>query len=434
MNAYKILSEMHDQKKWKELVREASDAIVRWPKNEAYWCFLAVGQFNIGMVSESFLSLDQALLIRKNYTWAILRKYDFLSAINENQLALNFLNDVCSSKEFAVDDIVHATLADKASAASSYSEGVNANQRRYNDIQEFKAVNQCIVVQIFNKADTVFKLLNSLINCRATSKFNLIIVQDNSCGSKNEKIYETQVDEVFKLVGEFYPKLVMKFASVRFTRTPRNLGTCRTCEYALDLAIRDHDRVILIEDDVVFSPDAFEWFEFALTKVEESSEILMACGESIYFNDVTGKATQDDIERVKDVADDIGAESLYGFVKFAPSSCFASTKTKIKEISGIRGLPRGDVMLCQYMVDKGLNCIMPVVPRASDIGMHNDRGYSVALHGKEKVDEKRSYLFSKATDFLVMKEIKKGASDLFLYSREFKYSLESDVVKNLKQN
>ena len=69
-----------------------------------------------------------------------------------------------------------------------------------------------------------------------------------------------------------------------------------------------------------------------------------------------------------------------------PSACFATTYSCWAEFGTTRGAARGDVLLCQRTKDEKRGCVFPIVPRAKDVGMLHDNGFSVTILTKDRVE------------------------------------------------
>ena len=159
-----------------------------------------------------------------------------------------------------------------------------------------------------------------------------------------------------------------------------------TCKSALDYAFRNHDFAVLIEDDIVLSSDALLWFdEVRDLGLLETQNNWAAAGESIFF-DARGKTISHAlVERSMRIVEEQQLINKFTIHDFVPSACFGTTRRWWTEFGYTRGEPRGDVSLCRRTKDEGRGCVFPVVPRAKDVGMLHDYGFSVTIHTKEGV-------------------------------------------------
>jgi hypothetical protein len=82
-------------------------------------------------------------------------------------------------------------------------------------------------------------------------------------------------------------------------------------------------------------------------------------------------------------------------LEFVPSTCFMTTREIWKICANIRSFTRGPESLTQFLKPLERKTLAPLVPRASDVGMLHELGYSVAMLGAENVKEiKQTYLLS----------------------------------------
>jgi hypothetical protein len=202
------------------------------------------------------------------------------------------------------------------------------------------------------------------------------------------------------------------FASTKVLSNPSNFGTCRTCMVAVDYAAARHDRIILTEDDTLFSCDTFKWFEsaFALDSFK-SEDVWAISGESIFFDAQDRILPEDYAELARKYAVENALGHSYIKFNFVPSTCFGTTAEKWKEFGSTRGLPLGDEDVCKRCASEQKFCLFPIVPRVADLGMLHPDGYSVLIHSAAGVTSIKSTYLS--TDDLPPNEIE---GDLVAFS------------------
>lgn len=257
-------------------------------------------------------------------------------------------------------------------------------------------LNPTVVVQCFNKPDTLQAVCRSLLCCKSSRYFNLIIWSDSPIGSHNEDRYAPAYQQVLALIDSLRLDFERAFASVEILGNTVNLGPYRTCKLALDHAFRNSDFTIFAEDDAIFETDALEWF-LACAQTEEfrSGRVWAIAGESIFF-DARGK-TVDTAFRAAATEFAIDEQLIDKFTEnsFIPSTCFATSAHHWAEIGVTRGETNGDVTLCKRCENEGKTCIQPIIARVRDVGMLHDLGYSVSIHTKAGIQEiKNTYLAS----------------------------------------
>lgn len=278
-----------------------------------------------------------------------------------------------------------------------------------------------IVVQCYNKADTTAQTLLALMECEKADLFDLVIWQDSEIGNGKAPIHAPQRQGTTDLVNALLPMLERVFKSVEFKQNESNLGCYETCRLSIDYAFRDHEYVIFVEDDGVFSKDALNWFLAARNFKEFSDPACRAVtGESIYFNSGNVVAPRKFRQKIIEGANKTTIGLDYITLNFVTSTVFAVDAEKWNKIREVRGQINGDVTLCEICREENLFCIFPIVPRVDDIGMRHAQGYSVGIHAAENVSDKNTYMTS---------------DDLVLYEGEFKpYTASKGRLYDLTAN
>jgi tetratricopeptide (TPR) repeat protein len=243
------------------------------------------------------------------------------------------------------------------------------------------------VVQCFVKADTLQGLLESLLRCAGRDDTSLIIWQDSTCGSRREAEFVPAAEGVHAYVVDFVREHGRSFHSVDYRLNDRNLGPYSTCKAALDFAFERHDFAVLLEDDIILSSDALRWFnQVRDLGLLTNQNAWAVAGQSIFFDARKKEVTPAFVQRAAEIARQQDLVSKFTIHDFVPSACFATTRRWWTEFGATRGEPRGDVLLCQRTKEEGRGCVFPIVPRAKDVGMLHDYGFSVTIHTKEGVD------------------------------------------------
>src|SRR5262249_54457704 len=93
-----------------------------------------------------------------------------------------------------------------------------------------------VVVQCFNKADTLHGLLGSLLRCEGCHAVNLIIWRDGVRGGRREAEFLPACETVHALILEFIREQGGNFRSIDYRFNDQNLGPYATCKVALDFA------------------------------------------------------------------------------------------------------------------------------------------------------------------------------------------------------
>ncbi len=251
-----------------------------------------------------------------------------------------------------------------------------------------------LIVQCYIKVDTLDALCKSLVECSELENFNLIFWVDKV---KTTSVYTGDSDAnaaVFDYIASFCTDFDHLFASIEVKSNDVNLGTCKTCQSALDYAFQSYDFVAFTEDDTVLARDALAWGT-ALYKsgiLSEKDTIALA-GESIFFDSRRAAVDPAYVDVAISEANRRGYFNKYVKLNFVPSTCFFTTKAKWDMFGSIRGQPHGDEDVCNLCRDQQLFCVFPVVARVKDVGMLHDKGHSVRTLGTSNVPEiKNTYL------------------------------------------
>jgi hypothetical protein len=254
-----------------------------------------------------------------------------------------------------------------------------------------------LVVQAFIKADTVENLLRSLSRCSRRESVDLVFFVDVPQGASNatnpaavekETAYARKNEQVVAILQDFLASHRSDFANVSLHRNDRNLGCYKTCQVALDAAFTNSEFAIFVEDDVLFSIDALDWFIRTFESgVLDDANNWATTGESIYFNARDKQPSREHVARAKELSVRRGYYNKLTTFPFVPSTCFATTRAKWKLFGEVRGRPVGDVELCKLCAELEKYCVFPILPRVNDVGMLHPDGYSVGIHGVAGVEQ-----------------------------------------------
>jgi hypothetical protein len=258
-----------------------------------------------------------------------------------------------------------------------------------------QAKSYAVAVQCFNKTDTLDMLFDALVRCRQTQSFNLVIFQDSAEGSAKEAQYAPASAEVREVIAKWLPILLDRFRTVEVNLSGRNRGTAPTCRRLLDFVSSRYAGFVFLEDDCILAEDALLWALHHLENNIGLDSYWFAACESVFFNSEGTPVSQDNLERLQEYARQEGVHSSYVELDFVPSTCFITTKEVWEQTKSVRSFPHGPESLNKFLTHLGKKTLSPVVPRARDIGMLHELGYSVAMLGKDQVKEvKDTYITS----------------------------------------
>ncbi len=252
-----------------------------------------------------------------------------------------------------------------------------------------------IAIQAFSKADTILATLNSVVRCRGSENYDLLILQDGCFGSKRTEKYREARADTTRAIEAWAVANCQHFLSLSFQQADQNHGPYAIAERVINKAFETSKSVIFSEDDVIFEEDAIQWFERALSHPGFLHPAVWAvAGEAKFFDAKRHAPSPKEIRRALDVARSKRLIDRFVYYDFLPSSCFATTRHKWAEFGKTRGAPNGDRDVNLRCRAEGKVCLWPVVARCRDIGMHHPLGYTVRWTGANHATTKNSYVVS----------------------------------------
>ena len=126
-----------------------------------------------------------------------------------------------------------------------------------------------IVIFVFNRVKHLSMLIESLKNNREAKYSNLFIFSD---GPKTDEDI-TKVDQVRK-----YLKSIKGFKSIEVFEQDSNLGLSKSVINGVSKIINSEKKAIILEDDMIVSPNFLEYMNIGLTKFKEEKKIASIHG------------------------------------------------------------------------------------------------------------------------------------------------------------
>src|SRR5690242_14586799 len=99
-------------------------------------------------------------------------------------------------------------------------------------------MSMAVVVQCFNKLDTLQRMLQSLLACEAHQQLQLIIWRDGVKGSRRESEFAPAVEAVGTFIRAFAEQHADRFRGIELYENDINLGCYKTCQLAIDTALK----------------------------------------------------------------------------------------------------------------------------------------------------------------------------------------------------
>jgi hypothetical protein len=155
-----------------------------------------------------------------------------------------------------------------------------------------------IAVQTFNKFDTAIETLDSISNCTSAKSAGVVIVQDGLEGNRLMGKYVQEHEVTKAAVFDWIKQNKDKFKFIDFYPEKQGRGTAGTARFLIDKAFEAAENVIFSEDDVIFEPDALNWFQSMLCHDKFlHDDVWGIAGESKFF-DLKGEIASDEQRRL----------------------------------------------------------------------------------------------------------------------------------------
>ena len=128
-----------------------------------------------------------------------------------------------------------------------------------------------VAVFVYNREDKARELLTSLSNNVGAEDTDLYIFSDGP-RSNNDNV---SVAEVRK-----YIKTVTNFRSIKIIEADKNLGLGQSIINGISMVLDKHERIIVLEDDLVLSPLSLNYFNRLLEHYSENTGVFSISGYS----------------------------------------------------------------------------------------------------------------------------------------------------------
>ena len=382
---------------------------------------------------EALTAAERGLELSPESSWGHAQRFESLLALGRSEEAFEGLLPFLQTSGPDVE-VLKAAYVDRAAQLGRFDLAAPVNEQRRVIADDRALPRYAVAVQCFTKADTLDKVFASLVACRASKEFGLVILQDSAQGSRKQAVYEGGAIAVRETIGKWLPQLMLAFEGVEIILNPSNKGTAPSCRRLLDRVCQRFEGFLFIEDDCLLSPDALEWSRHHLQNSITPTSYWFATCESIFFDASQGTPSPEQVELLSRYAGSPEARAAYIELEFVPSTCFLTTKQIWEMTSNVRSFTSGPESLSRLMKRMNNRTLSPVTPRASDIGMLHELGYSVGLLGKENVSGiKNTFLMSGST-CLEPKEVKLYEQDkdrLFAASSKLDPRAISELVASL---
>lgn len=128
-----------------------------------------------------------------------------------------------------------------------------------------------IALFVYNRPEHTLRTLNSLKKNKLASRSKLYVFSD---GPKND-LAKDGVEQVRQILNE-----VKGFLEVTIKESKINLGLANSVISGVSSILEDHDKIIVLEDDLVTTPDFLNFMNEALDFYEDKKEVFSVSGYS----------------------------------------------------------------------------------------------------------------------------------------------------------
>jgi tetratricopeptide (TPR) repeat protein len=287
--------------------------------------FRAKALFALSRFSEAYSAVEAGLALNPDSGWGQALRFESLLALERFDESFAGLFQFLQTTHADVESL-KAAYVDRAVRLGRFDLAAPMNEMRKVIAEDRALPRYALAVQCFSKSDTLEKVFASLIECRGTKEYGLIILQDNADGSRKRDVYEQAAESVRLTLGKWLPKLMLAFDSVEIILNPNNKGTAPSCRRLLDRVCERFDGFLFIEDDCLLSPDALEWSSYHLGSSISPTNFWFGTCESIFFDASRTAPSPEQVELLSRYARSPEVRATYIGLDFVPSTCFLTTK------------------------------------------------------------------------------------------------------------
>lgn len=366
--------ELHKNKQWDDIISLFEETPNSFESNVDF-NILSEAYYHKGdhKSSNTFINKSLQMVSKNNWTRSI--KFENDIKLKNIEYALDELYNHLSDINYESETLIR-TFIDNSMKIGEFTRSQEVNLKR-GVIKNSGNSSYCIAIQCFNKVDLLEEVFNRLLICTHSGNFELVILQDMYMENDKEKYHEGW-SAVRSLISSYHSALSKKFGTVTTIFNNTNFGTAPSCRKLLNYVAKVYEGFIFIEDDCLLSKDALVLTEeFINSHIDEDNNWFATC-ESINFDAQKYDIPKSEVDSILSNINNIDTlKDLYCKLDFVPSTCFITKSSIWNKISNIRAFIRGPESLSKYLLMSNKKTLFPLVPRASDIGMLHELGYSV---------------------------------------------------------
>lgn len=391
------LAEALERQDWAALVA-LTESIRGVAADNAYHHYLrSLALFELGRSAEAREQIDFTLAHFPQFPWTYVVRSRL--RLQEGVDEAVFVQEAEAGMALDEGDALTSALTNLAIENGFFAAAKTIGERRRVALDSRSAARFALVIQCFNKPDMLERVLTHAADCDEAGAFDLVVIQDSNQGSLNPEKYRQGTNEVARVLSHWAPALAERFGAVEIVRNRWNMGTAPTCRKVLDRVSRTYEGFVFIEDDCLLSKDGLVWSRAILETHLDREDLWFASCESPCFRTREPVAAEALVERGRKIAQEADVRDATFLAEHVPSSCFITSRAVWVRCAAYRGMPRGPESLSKFLKHNGGRTILPLVPRAADVGRFHDNAYTLQIAGHlDGSNAKNTYLLSERTD------------------------------------
>jgi len=381
-----------EQQDWDAIIESTENLDDHQSNQPATWFFRGAALLQTGHADLAIATVCRGLTLNHSSSWGNKLLFDALLANHQFDEALQSFQTFIRSEPGRESE--KAWYVQRAAELGFLDAAGEMNETRDVICNVKPAPTHALALQCFCKADTLETVFNSLAKLEGIEGCSLVIIQDSDVDINAGARYQRGHKDVQNLISTWLPSMSSKFFSVELLQNDRNLGTAPTCRRLLDYVATKYEAFLFIEDDCNLSSTSVAWaFDQIGRRINPSGCWFVTC-ESSFFDREDRQISNEIKLRLRRIAVHDRIRDAVCLLNYVPSTCFGTTSTIWRLCRGPRSFTRGPESLSMFVAREGHKIISPVVPRASDVGMLHELGYSFSRVGSNVREKKNTVLMA----------------------------------------
>lgn len=392
-----LLRKLADGARWTEILDLTKVLDADQQSQPAFWFFRGLSLLRTHQTADALDHIRSGLSLNPLSDWGNYLAFEALLADKQVTEAFNTFRTYIG--RVPGREAQKASYVQRAAELGLFEIAAEMNETREVILPQKGRPEYTLALQCFSKVDTLQQVLAGLITLNNPKDFALVVILDSVNGANLSTKHHEGHKQVKQLIGDWTTCLVNAFFSVEYLQNSFNLGTAPTCRRLLDHVTAKYAGFLFIEDDCVLAPSALDWTRHHLSAtVGPLGPWFLTC-ELIFFDKEDRLIDDQKYTRLARLAAHSAFSNAHTLLDFVPSTCFGTTSDIWKLCAKVRSFTRGPESLSRFMAAMNCKTVAPIVPRASDIGMMHELGYSVARMGQANVREHKNTFIVAERDF-----------------------------------